>query len=343
MDADLNHTIQPLTHAESGTAPEWIQLTPAAHFSGADGRGPYDASQAQSIIDASLQSVGKIAIDENHATDLLASKGGPAPARGWIVELAARGDSIWGRVEWTKAGEKLVADREYGFVSPVFSLVKSKAGGVVKRILRASIVNDPNLTLKSLHSRSTKMDEELAEALGLDKSAQTQQAVEAVKSLNGKVTQLQADVAAVHDAAKTDKDAGVEEALKALQSQQMPAVQDDEETEQLRETVKTLNSQLQSLAQSTAREKATAVIEAALQAQKIQPVLREHYIDRHMADPDSVEKELDAMVSLNFGGIGKRPPETSGSLSGSDEQVCEMMGLDPKAFAETSKHLNGAS
>jgi hypothetical protein len=37
---------------------------------------------------------GKMPIDENHATDLAAPEGQPSPARGWIVALNARADSV---------------------------------------------------------------------------------------------------------------------------------------------------------------------------------------------------------------------------------------------------------
>lgn len=55
---------------------------------------PYRVLNAEDVIAESMASPRGIPIDENHATDLAAPLGGPAPARGWIVELQARADGI---------------------------------------------------------------------------------------------------------------------------------------------------------------------------------------------------------------------------------------------------------
>jgi hypothetical protein len=135
---------------DSAVVPEWVHLLPAGKFSGADGRGPYTAHDPAVIIAASM-AAGRLPVDENHATDLAAPKGGPSPARGWIVEMQVRPDGIWGRVEWTEIGRSMLAARAYRFISPV--LLNDK-NGTVLRILRAALTNVPNLLqLKSLNSR----------------------------------------------------------------------------------------------------------------------------------------------------------------------------------------------
>ncbi len=52
-------------------------------------------------------------------------------ARGWIVELQARDDGIWGRVEWTGAGRALIEDRAYRGISPNLLVDRN---GVVRAI-----------------------------------------------------------------------------------------------------------------------------------------------------------------------------------------------------------------
>ena len=151
----------------SGTVPDWLHLLPVGEISTNDGRGPYRAPDASALIASSLVG-GKLCLDENHATDLLAPKGGSAPARGWIVELQSRDDGIWGRVEWTPAGRRLMEAGEYRGVSPV---IAHRRDGTVTAILRASLTNTPNLRgLTSLHSasaagRSSAQSEALQNAL----------------------------------------------------------------------------------------------------------------------------------------------------------------------------------
>ena len=77
----------PLAVGGDGAAPEWIHLLPSGEAQTHDGRGPYDVTDLQSIIAASLADGDKLAVDQDHSTDLAAPHGQPAPAWGWIVEL----------------------------------------------------------------------------------------------------------------------------------------------------------------------------------------------------------------------------------------------------------------
>jgi phage I-like protein len=83
--------------------PEWVHLRPTAK--GAiltfDGRGPYTVLSAEEVIANSLRDPRGIPIDENHSTNLAAPEGREAPVRGWVAQMEARADGIWGRVEWT--------------------------------------------------------------------------------------------------------------------------------------------------------------------------------------------------------------------------------------------------
>lgn len=139
----------------AGAAPEWLHLLPAGEARTVDGRGPYRLADPKMMIAASMAR-GKLVLDENHATDLAAPKGLPAPARGWIVELQQRADGIWGRVDWTDDAKRSQAWRQYRGVSPVIAHNKD---GEVLAIARASLTNTPNLTgLTTLHHSGTSMD-----------------------------------------------------------------------------------------------------------------------------------------------------------------------------------------
>lgn len=165
-------TALPLPDAsQDKPAPEWIHLLPAGSFSGADGRGPYHVQNANKLVEASLEAMaGSGVVDENHSTDLATPKGEPAPARGWITALEARADGIWGKVDWTRAGLALLADRAYRHISPVIMHLKD---GTVTAILRASLVNKPNLRGLAALNQETPMDfmDKLRAALGLGDDA----------------------------------------------------------------------------------------------------------------------------------------------------------------------------
>ena len=350
----------------AGAAPEWVHLSPAGTFRGNDGRGPFTLGNPDDVIRASM-AAGKLALDENHSTDLAAPKGEPAPARGWIVEMQMRSDGLWGRVEWTAAGRGLVEDKAYRGISPV--LMSTKAGRLLK-ILRASLVNDPNLTLTTLHSRSEPMDflAKLRQALGLSDSltddaaqaaaltAVTSHAAIAVAA--GKVAQaggLKADATGdelvSHLNARAQPDAKLDAVKAALKAAGVDFDQSSAEQitthlqargsgeAELRQTVISLQSQLTTLQSNTARDKATAFVDAAIKAGKPIMPLRDHYIARHQKDAVAVETEIGALVSIHAGGIVKPPKPEGGALDADEQAVVAMMGLDPKKFAESKAEV----
>ncbi len=153
-------------------APEWVQLVPPGTFTGVDGRGPYQLGDANAVIARSMPNGRKLPIDENHAIDLQGAKGASSPARGWIVALEAREDGLWGKVEWTAEGRRLIEDKDYGFLSPVFAH-DTGSPRRIQRLVRAALTNDPNLvTLKALHANGAgTLEEKLKEALGLPADA----------------------------------------------------------------------------------------------------------------------------------------------------------------------------
>ena len=171
-----------------GQAPEWVQLLPAGTFAPNDGRAPWSMKDPAAVIAASMAAApkGLLAIDYDHAADLAAPKGGAAPAAGWITMLEARPDGIWAKVEWTPAGAKAIAAREYRFISPSF--LHGKGDRAVTRIIGAGLVNRPALSQLSAlaSSQGDTMDPVLKavlEALGLAPTADQATALAAVATL----------------------------------------------------------------------------------------------------------------------------------------------------------------
>lgn len=317
------------------SVPEWVHVCPAGSFSGADGRGPFTLADAAAVIRASM-AAGKLPIDETHATDLAAPKGLPAPARGWIVSMEARDDGIWGRVEWTGSGRTLLEDHAYRGISPVF--VSEKASGRVVRILRASLTNDPNLPLTTLHShQGTDMDfmAKIRKALGLADDASEDAILAAVTAAAGAQSAHAADLKTIAAAAGL---AGDPDAAKLVTHLQARSAEGD--PKKLAATVVELQAQLTTLQTDRARELAERAIDAAIADGKPVKPLRDHFIQRHQKDPAGVQKELDALPSLHGGGLKPRKEVEGGATIDADEaEVISAMGLDPKAYAETKKLL----
>lgn len=339
-------TAVPLPDAgQDKPAPEWIHLLPAGSFSGADGRGPYHVKDACRLVEASLEAMaGSGVVDENHATDLATPKGEPAPARGWIVALEARADGIWGKVDWTRAGLALLADRAYRHISPVIMHLKD---GTVTAILRASLVNKPNLRGLAALNQETPMDfmDKLRAALGLGSDADEASVLAGINAARSG-TALQA---ALTDALQPiARAAGLAEGADAKAV--LAGVEQLAKTKQTGEgsTVKALQAELTevttkftALQTEIATDKATGFVDGAIKAGRVgvKP-LRQHYIARHAANPAEVEKEIAALPILGPSGARLDPPISKDgqmALNAEQRQVATMLGIDPKDYAETLK------
>ncbi len=348
----------------AGGVPEWIHLTPAGTFSGTDGRGPFTLEAADAVISASM-AAGRLAIDENHSIDVAGPKGQPSPARGWIVEMQLRDDGLWGRVEWTASGRALIEDKAYRGISPV--LVATKVGGKVVKLLRAALTNDPNLTLTTLHSRTPDMDllAKLRAALGLQADAAEDAVLTAVTShaaiaaAQGKLAEaagLQANAAPADLVAQVTAHAADAGKLTAISTHFKAAGLDlakltpkdlethlqargDGNVAELTQTVVSLQSQLTALQTEGAKDKAVAFVDGAIKAGKPIRALRDHYVTQHQKDAGRVETEINAMVSINGGGITRQLNADSSVLDADEMAVVNAMGLDPKKFAETKAGL----
>jgi phage I-like protein len=331
-----------------GDAPEWIHLLPAGDLRTGDGRGPYRVAAAADLIAASIHSANdRLVLDENHSTDLAAPKGEPAPARGWIVDLQSRADGIWGKVEWTGAGRALMADKAYRGVSPVIAHSKD---GTVTAILRASLVNRPNLKgLTTLHQETDMtLLQKLLQALNLETTTSEDALVAAVTTLHSAQKEAKvslhaqiapialavglaenADATAILGAVTGLKTGGATDVVVALQSQ-------------LSEVTTSLNT----LRDSTAKKDATAFVDAAIAGRKVGVApLRDHYITMHMADPARVEKEIGAMPALNASSTSLVPPsDKSGTpgLTAEDNQIIALMGHDPAEYAKNKTAIETA-
>lgn len=338
---------QPLTADGSAVAPDWVHLLPAGTIATGDGRGPYKVVDAASVIAASLEQMGGAGvIDENHSTDLAAPRGEAAPARGWIKELQSRQDGIWGRVEWTRHGERLVTGKAYRGISPV---IRHDAAGNVIAILRASLVNNSNLRgLTALHQEnSMSLLEKLIAALGLDAAATEDQVVEKITAMTGAKDDTALQAALDPIAKAVGLQAGVDATAVLAGVEQLAKKTPGDLTAHpsvvaLQAELTTVSTELNKLREGTSRTAAESFVDNAIKAGRVgvKP-MRDEYVSMHMANPAQAEKLINVMPTLGAGNVivPNTPPTNNGEISLNAEQlnVAKMLGIDSKAFAETLK------
>jgi len=252
-----------------GTLPSSIELIPAGDvIQGRDGR-KWKKSDPQKVILNSMTRLSRLVIDENHATDLAAPKGGSSPAMGWMTNLRTReGGSIWADVEWTKRGSQAVLNKEYSFISPVFL---HDDQGEITVVLRAGLTNSPNLQLPALNAEhgsdgkpeknntEVSMNKELCAALGLSENATEAEVIAAVKALNAAksgAVQTQTDTSKVDLAAYAPR-----ADLNAMEARAVAA-----------------EKQLADLNAAKIKQEAETAVDEAIRNRKIAPASRAEYL-----------------------------------------------------------------
>ncbi len=286
---------------------------PVGHFSDSAGK-KYHLGNAAKVIAASM-TAGKLPLDENHSTQRAPTYGASSPAMGWIAELRSRADGIWARVDWNQSGTKMMTDRAYKNISPVFGHDKS---GEVQVILSAALTNNPGLKqLTALLTDTTNgndMDKlAICTALGIAETVADTDVLVALQTQRDTNTRLTAEVA-------------------SLKSTMVPA-----------EQVIALQTRLDGMQADTRRAAAVAFVDGAIKAGKPITSVRDQMIAMHVADQEAAEKLVGGLVSLNSGGggggSGGGEPDELASMTASDIAVCTKMGITPKAFLANRKKM----
>jgi phage I-like protein len=306
------------------TPPEWIELIPGGIFHGRDGRGPYRLDDPDGVINATtaLQMRAGVPVDYDHATDLGAPHGSPAPAAGWITEFAVREGAIWGRVEWTERAAAAIRAREYRYISPVFQF--SRQDRRVTRLLRAGLTNNPNLYLTAISTAQEEdsgMDEflnKLREILGLEPDADPAAILEQVGAL---VAQRGVSAEIAHRLPDPARYVAVVEYERAL-------------------------TELNTLKTQQTRERAEHAVDGAMRAGKLVPAQREWAIAYCSADPKGFSAFLARQPAvlageMNLGGdpraVAEGRADARPLMSGTEIAICSLLGIAPREFIQRRK------
>lgn len=331
---------QSLPSAEAGHIPEWIHLLPAgAEVMTADGRGPYRVDNPEEIVASAAGK--KLPLDENHSIDLAARNGGEARARGYIVELQARADGVWGRMDWNDSGRALMTDRAYVGVSPV---VLHDGKNRILGIARASLTNKPNLRgLTALHMENDMDMSAVAKALGLAEDATLEAILDAIagmkKAPEADQVALQTQMDEIGVALGVTADAAPDAILAAAKA--VGQSDDKKVIVALQSELATITTRLNDLTETGAKSRAEAFVDGEIKRGRVgvKP-LRDHYISMHMQDASRVEKEITALPVLGAGNtIVPSLPEKEGEIALQSEQIeaAKALGVDPETYAATLK------
>jgi len=345
----------------------WIKLIPAGTFSGRDGRGPYHAGDRASIeqIAAMTRSYAgstELVVDYEHQTLNIGENGKPAPAAGWIKEVEARDDGLYGRIEWTASAQAAIEAKEYRYISPVYFHTKA---GKVLALQHVALTNTPNLnelaevSAHSLFQKTSedKMDEVIA-ALGLSEGASEDDVLVAVNA-------LLTGASAIAVAAGMKKDAKSEDVLTAVQSAfadrkavatavgQDEAATGDTLVGAVRsamkagnpdptkfvpiEQVSAMQADIKALKDEAGSSKAEEAVADAIRAGKLAPALKEWGLSMHKADPAKFAEFIGKAPVLTSAQRATTTPPDKGSpvLDDNQEAVIAAMGLDREAYLKT--------
>ena len=322
--------------------PEWALLFPAGRTTPRDNRPSWEIRDADAVVAASAAEGRELPIDYDHATDLGAPHGRPAPAAGWITKLENRAGAVWARIRWTESGGRAVTQREYRYLSPAFR--HSRKTGVVSQILRAALVNEPALPTPSLASRQPQagathgdtMDKELLAALGLAEDADTAAAVAAVKALGGG-----AALAAIAKAAGLD---GTADATAiAARVTELAAARPDPTQYVPKVALDELSATVATLQATAAQKEADAAVGDAIKAGKVSPGMKDWataYAAKDLSGFREWAKATPAIVTPGASDAATGdPPGTADVLTDDAKAVAARLGIAEDQMLASQQQL----
>ncbi|MBI4799680.1 MAG: hypothetical protein HY794_13335 [Desulfarculus sp.] len=348
-------------NASGAEAPEWVHLLPAGRLTTVDGVEYLVDQAALAQIMASQSAHGAdLVIDYEHQTH----EGGQAPAAGWVKELAARPDGLWGRVQWTERGRAYVANREYRYLSPVLwvEVDSRRVVGLTDLALTnvpridnfPPILNKGDVSMnwlerlrKALALGPEAGESQVLEAteqainsgrgllatlrtlVGLDDKAEPQKVLEAVKvEVNKAKAAPPAGVTAIPnsllEALKLRPGAGESEALGAIRGLAEGSAQ-----------LAQMQGRLADLERAEVERQANRLVDRGLKEGKITPATKDQVLAWAKTDPKGCEAYLNvAPVVVPMGGLPKAPQRQAagGAPEGVQAEVNSMLGISPEVF-----------
>ena len=314
--------------------PEWVDLLPAGAVEARDGRR-WTVADAEAVAAASRERAGAtdLSIDYEHQSHLA---DGEAPAAAWIKEIKVEDGFIRGRVDWTENAAARIRAREYRYLSPTFLF--DAATGAVRAVTGAGLTNNPALDLPALatdQGGEAPMNEEqlkaLREALGLAADADAPAVLAAAAAAvagNAALAKVAEKVGLAKDAAGDDVVAAAHRAPAA--GEFVPRSEFD-----------AVSARLKTVEEASAKGKATAAVDAAVEAGKVTPAQRDWALGYAKADPEGFAGYVEAAPAIvRPGRTGTGAPGTGNpdaALTDSELAVCRAMGVPEDEYKAARK------
>lgn len=304
------------------SAPEWVQVLPLGpQIVARDGRR-FTLSNPAALLANLRAKTADLPFDIEHASEIRAPKGEDAPAQGWAKNYELRDDGVWAQVEWTPAGGRKVADKEYRYVSPA---IRHTPTGEIVTLSSFALTTQPALVMPALAGNQDRgptpnQDQtsmslllRMAAALGLSASATEDEVV----------TAATAQVSLAREVRDPTK--------------YVPAA--DLQTALTRAT--TAEAELQTIKDGAAQAAAEATVDGAIAAGKLAPASRDHWVSLCREKPEATAQIIaDMPAVLTPPAVDKKVGGASEDANGLTPQqvaLCRDNGWDPAAYAETLK------
>ncbi|ORE85586.1 prophage MuSo2 protein [Aurantimonas sp. 22II-16-19i] len=305
-----------------GAAPaqEWIKIAPRGRVGTRDGRSyAFDPEMLAARFNSDDV---KVPVDFEHGTVYLASKGQRSDAIGWIEELVARDDGLYGRVEWLDAGKTALRARTHRYVSPTFPH-DAEGNAVflhsVALVTAPALANMPALAGANPQQPSTDsaMSDKIAAALGLAAGTSEAAILAAIPGLLKKLDEGKV-VTALGLPASADETA-VLSAIADLKKKP------EGDLASLRAELSTTQTELAALQATTRKGVVDTLLDTALKEKRIYPAQRESYAS--LCATDAGLTQVSVLLAAT-------PPALGASgLDGKLPGEGGMKAIDPVALA----------
>jgi len=306
---------------QGSALPERIDLLPAGDkITGRDGRS-WNNSNPGAVVERVNSAGVDLVLDFEHASELKAPKGDPAPAAGWLNDLRVEEDGrITAAVKaWTPAGEAAVLNREYRYLSPAVNYHPRTMN--IVGIGSAGLTNKPNLPLAALnheHQEDHTMLKKILAKLGLPEDASEETALNAV-------SQLQANL---------------QTALNSAQTPPLEKFVPRAEYETALNRAATAEGKLAQGEKDRLQGEIETAINQALTDGKIAPASKDFYIATCRAE-GGLEQFKTFIASapkiVADSGLGQKKADgEKTALNAQEKEICERMGVTEKEYLKTA-------
>ncbi len=327
--------------ALDGTVPDWIHLLPAGpEIIGADGRA-WTLPDPSTLLTEFAARNKPLVVDWEHASEHRAPQGLDAPAAGWINQLEIRDGEIWGHVEWTPKAAQQIADREYRFLSPVFTY--QKAGSRIMALVSAGLTNQPNLNMTALNQQEARLVnddilERLRYLLNLPTLATTEEIVAELDKLKAQITAMPVDSAGNRVTLSELMGKAMNHSLQPDLEKFIPRPDYDAALSRAANA----EQKLADLTAAQLNQQIETALNAAMTAGKICPATVEFY--RAGCQKEGGLEAFSQFLKMAPSILGDKPtldgktagPQkpTADTLTPEQRGICTMMGIDPALYAK---------